>query len=154
MTLLPRRPQILGKLKAEGRKENTGREGAFFSSSFCMTIWKPVFESECYWEIVWGRKRCFSLCISYFNTCIFIWERETEAVWKLWRLRGEKEKPDSMARVCNFCMRPCSSQCSCILSWIIVELSSSILDDFYVSPVWKLSVSALNMLLLPANKGC
>ena len=66
---------------------------------------------------------------------------------------GEKEKPDSIVRVCNFCMHPFRScLCSRVLCWIILELNSSILDDFYVPAVWVLSVSALNMLLLPANK--
>lgn len=40
----------------------------------------------------------------------------------------------------------------CMLCWIVVELNLAILDDFYVSAVWELSVSALNVLLLPANK--
>lgn len=111
-----------GLSRGEGKPgRQPGRQGGRigFFPSFCMTIWKLLYDWELYCEIVGvgGRKSCFSLCASYFNTCILIWEWDAETVWEKPGLRG-KRRSQTIERACNFCMQPFSShQCS-FIPWL------------------------------------
>lgn len=143
---------LLGRLKLEARESQAGRQGGFFfqllHDNLKAATWLGALLRN--WQ---GEKKLFFsvrflLQFLYFNMRI----RCRDSMEKV-KAPGEKEKPDSIVRVCNFCMQPFSScQCSCILCWIILGPFSLLLDDFYVFAVWAPSVSALNMLLLPANK--
>lgn len=139
--------------KAQSRGEETehGRLGEVFSSSFAWqseaAIWLRALLSNSL-----GRKICFSRCVSNFNICILIWEWDAEKLWKNCRLWGKGEDWPYGKSVQLFHAALFVSPGFCILCRIVVELNSSIVDDFYVSAVWELSVRALNVLLLPANK--
>lgn len=133
-----------GKAKQQGRiffaqLLHDNLKAAIWQRALLRNIFRGVFFSV----------RFFLQCL-HFNMRMRYRDRMRKA-----KAAGGKEKPDSMLRVCNFCMQLFFfRQCSCILRWIILELNSSILDDFYVSAVWEPSVGALNMLLQPANKRC
>lgn len=144
------RAQMVGELKAEARKQNTGGGESVSFSSFAWqseaAIWLGALLKNSL-----GEKICFSLCVSNFNICILIWEWDTEKLWKKQAV-GEKEKTDYRKSVQLLHAALFVLPGFRVLCWIIVELNSSILADFYVFAVWELSVSALNVFLLPANK--
>lgn len=93
---------LVGRLKAEARESKAAREDFFFLPSFLHDNQKAAIWQRALLRDIFRGGVFFS--VRFFLQCLHMRMRYRDSVRKA-KAAGGKEKPDSMLRVCNFCMQ-------------------------------------------------